>query len=57
MTTSATVKIASLVEACMTASCMRKRLLSRLGLHERPRVGSERALLMCLLNVHSEERN
>ena len=42
--TTATVKIASTFVPCMTACCMRKRLLSRLGLHERPRVSSERAL-------------
>lgn len=39
---------------------MQKRLLGRLGLHERPRVRSERAL-GCVSNspkdVHSEERN
>ena len=42
--TPSTVKIASAFVPCMTACCMRKRLLSRLGLHERPRVSSERAL-------------
>lgn len=47
---SATVTLASRLRPCMTACCMRKRLLSRLGLHERPRVSSERASLMYLLN-------
>ncbi len=42
--TPATVRIASPLSPCMTACCMLKRLLRRLGLHERPRVSSERAL-------------
>lgn len=39
---------------------MRKRLLSRLGLHERPRVSSERAFSDVppwMMDVHSEERD
>ena len=43
----------------MTACCMRKRLLSMLGLHERPSVSSERAhwSISWIIDVHSEERN
>lgn len=58
--TSATVRIASRLRPCTTACCMRKRLLSRLGLHERPRVSSERAFSDVppwMMDVHSEERD
>lgn len=57
ITTSATVKIATCLQACVSACCMRKRLLDRLGLHERPRVRQRTGSLMCLLDLHSEERN